>query len=415
MSLRPIFDADRGISGIVVEAVDVTDRRRSEEALRQSQKMEAVGQLTGGVAHDFNNILTIIRSATDLLRRPNIAEDKRDRYLNTITETIERASKLTNQLLAFARRQPLRPQIFQVGETVLGVVQLIRPLVGNNVKAKVEIDGDDHLAVADIAQFETAIINLAVNGRDAMNGVGELTIRIGKADHIPSLRGQPSRIGHFVTISISDMGIGIAQEKQQIIFEPFFTTKEVGKGTGLGLSQVFGFTKQSGGDIELISAPGAGATFVIYLPEAADGQTQSDQDGILPLLQTDSRRYHILLVEDNTEIGQISSELLGEIGYRVTLAARANEALTLLANGPDRFDVVLSDVIMPGMSGIDLAKILKGSHPNLPIVLASGYSHVLAENAHQGFPLLQKPYAACSLAAALAKAITATRDRPERS
>jgi PAS domain S-box-containing protein len=415
MSLRPIFDADRGISGIVVEAVDVTDRRRSEEALRQSQKMEAVGQLTGGVAHDFNNILTIIRSATDLLRRPNIAEDKRNRYLNTITETIERASKLTNQLLAFARRQPLRPQIFQVGETVLGVVQLIRPLVGNNVKAKVEIDGDDHLAVADIAQFETAIINLAVNGRDAMNGVGELTIRIGKADHIPSLRGQPSRIGHFVTISISDMGIGIAQEKQQIIFEPFFTTKEVGKGTGLGLSQVFGFTKQSGGDIELISAPGAGATFVIYLPEAADGQTQSDQDGILPLLQTDSRRYHILLVEDNTEIGQISSELLGEIGYRVTLAARANEALTLLANGPDRFDVVLSDVIMPGMSGIDLAKILKGSHPNLPVVLASGYSHVLAENAHQGFPLLQKPYAASSLAAALDKAITATRERPERS
>jgi PAS domain S-box-containing protein len=410
ISLRPIFDPNGAISGVVVEAVDVTDRRRSEEALRQSQKMEAVGQLTGGVAHDFNNILTIIRSATDLLRRPSIAKERRDRYINTITDTIERASKLTSQLLAFARRQPLKPQVFQVGETVLGTVELIRPLVGNCIKTKVEIGGDDHLAIADIAQFETAIINLAVNGRDAMNGVGELTIRIGKVDHIPSLRGQPSRIGRFITISVSDTGIGIGQDKQQIIFEPFFTTKEVGKGTGLGLSQVFGFTKQSDGDIELISAPGAGATFIIYLPEAADGQAEPDRDRVLSLLQTDGRRYHILLVEDNAEIGQISSELLSEIGYRVTLATTASEALILLTNQPDGFDAVLSDVVMPGMSGIDLAKSLKGSHPSLPVVLASGYSHVLAENAHHGFSLLQKPYAAISLSTALKKAIAEKRE-----
>lgn len=413
MSLRPISDPNEAISGVVVEAVDVTDRRRSEEALRQSQKMEAVGQLTGGVAHDFNNILTIIRSAADLLRRPGIPEDRRDRYINTITETIERASKLTNQLLAFARRQPLKPQVFQVGEAVLNTVELIRPLVGNCIRTEVEIDGDDHLAIADIAQFETAIINLAVNGRDAMDGVGELMIRIGKAGHIPALRGQPPRVGRFVTISISDTGIGIPWDKQQIIFEPFFTTKEVGKGTGLGLSQVFGFTKQSGGDIDLTSAPGAGATFTIYLPQAADKQTGPDRDRILSLLQTDNQQYHILLVEDNAEIGQISSELLSEIGYSVTLATTADDALTRITNEPDGFDAVLSDVVMPGMSGIELARRLKSSHPNLPVVLASGYSHVLAENAHHGFSLLQKPYAAISLSTALKKAIAEKKKIPE--
>jgi PAS domain S-box-containing protein len=405
MSLRPISGPNEAISGVVVEAVDVTDRRRSEEALRQSQKMEAVGQLTGGVAHDFNNILTIIRSASDLLRRPGIAEDRRDRYINTIAETIERASKLTSQLLAFARRQPLKPQVFPVGETVLSTVDLIRPLVGTCIKTKVEIDGDDHFAIADIAQFETAIINLAVNGRDAMKGVGDLTIRIGNADQIPSLRGQPPRAGRYITISVSDGGIGIPQDKQQIIFEPFFTTKDVGKGTGLGLSQVLGFTMQSGGDIELISAPGVGATFILYLPEAATSRTAHEQDRTLSLRKTDGRPYRILLVEDNAAIGQISSELLSEIGYRVTLVTTANEAMILLTDEPDGFDAVLSDVVMPGMSGIDLAKSLKGSHPNLPVVLASGYSHVLAENADHSFSLLQKPYAASSLSTALRKAI----------
>ncbi|MBN9003490.1 MAG: hybrid sensor histidine kinase/response regulator, partial [Rhizobiales bacterium] len=187
-------------------------------------------------------------------------------------------------------------------------------------------------------------------GRDAMDGNGELTIHVGKADHIPSLRGQSSRAGRFVTISVTDTGIGIPPDKQQIIFEPFFTTKEVGKGTGLGLSQVFGFTKQSGGDIKLTSAAGAGATFTIYLPEAAEKQPASDRDQILSYRQTDGRQYHILLVEDNAEIGEISSELLSEIGYRVTLATTANEALTLITNRPDGFDAVLSDVVMPGMS-----------------------------------------------------------------
>jgi len=409
MSLRPISDPSGAISGVVVEAVDVTDRRRSEEALRHSQKMEAVGQLTGGVAHDFNNILTIIRSATELLRRPNIPDDRRDRYINTIAETIERASKLTSQLLAFARRQPLQPQVFQVGETVLGIVQLIRPLVGNCVTANVEIDGDDYLAIADIAQFETAIINLAVNGRDAMDGAGELTFRIGKADHIPALRGQPPRAGRFVTISVSDTGIGIPRDKQQIVFEPFFTTKEIGKGTGLGLSQVFGFTKQSGGDIELISGSDAGATFIIYLPEATAQQNDPDRDRMPSVQRVEDEQYHVLLVEDNAEIGQISSELLNEIGYRVTLATTANEALVLLTKKPDDFDAVLSDVVMPGMSGIDLAKRLKVSHPKLPVVLASGYSHVLAENAHHGFLLLQKPYAATSLSAAINKSIAESK------
>jgi PAS domain S-box-containing protein len=408
-AMRPLRDRHGAIIGAVPEAVDITERRQGEEALRQSQKMEAVGQLTGGVAHDFNNLLTIIRSATDFLRRRELPEERRRRYIDAISETVERASKLTGQLLAFARRQPLKPQVFNVGTQVEAVAQLIRPLVGGRIRIDVEISDTDCFAFADIAQFETALINLAVNGRDAMDGEGRLTIRISKVDRIAPRRAQPARSGDFIAIAMTDTGSGVAPDLLETIFEPFFTTKEVGKGTGLGLSQAFGFAKQSGGEIEVTSPPGQGATFTIYLPQAAAPHEaiEAASPGSEPA--TRGRGYRVLVVEDNDDVGQFSTELLEDLGYTVRRVAGADAALALLAEDEFSADLVFSDVIMPGMNGVELAGIVRERYPGLPVVLTSGYSNVLAENAHRGFELIQKPYSVELLSRILRKAISNAR------
>jgi len=405
-TMRPVFDQNGKVAGVVPEAVDVTERRQAEEVLRQSQKMEAVGQLTGGVAHDFNNLLTIIRSATDFLRRRELPEERRRRYVDAISETVERASKLTAQLLAFARRQPLKPQVFDVGAQVESVAQLIRPVVGGRIEIAVEIEASGCFTIADIAQFETALINLAINARDAMKEEGRLTISVMRADRLPSLRGQPARSGEFIAILVDDTGTGIAPEYLDAIFEPFFTTKEVGKGTGLGLSQAFGFARQSGGDIAVKSAPGQGATFTIYLPQAAPPAAAGEASvrGIEPAAS--GRGYRVLVVEDNDEVGQFSTELLEDLGYAVKRVANADAALAILAKDEFATDLVFSDVIMPGMNGVELAGIIRERFPGLPVVLTSGYSEVLAENAHHGFELIQKPYSVESLSRILRKAIS---------
>ena len=403
--MRPLRDQHGTVIGAVPEAVDITERRRGEEALRQSQKMEAVGQLTGGVAHDFNNLLTIIRSATDFLRRRDLPEERRRRYIDAISETVERASKLTAQLLAFARRQPLKPQVFNVGAQVDSVAQLIRPLVGGRIRIEVGIDDPDCFAIADIAQFETALINLAVNGRDAMDGEGTLTIGVRKVQTIPALRAQSARSGDFVAISLADTGTGIAPDHLEAIFEPFFTTKEVGKGTGLGLSQAFGFAKQSDGDIEVTSSPGQGATFTIYLPQAARPADTAEAAAIGSEPSTIGRGYRVLVVEDNDDVGQFSTELLEDLGYAVRRVVNADSALAILARDEFSADLVFSDVIMPGMNGVELAGVIRERYPGLPVVLTSGYSNVLAENADRGFELIQKPYSVESLSRILRKAI----------
>ncbi|WP_454627303.1 PAS domain S-box protein [Bradyrhizobium cenepequi] len=404
-AMRPLRDQHGTVIGAVPEAVDITERRQGEEVLRQAQKMEAVGQLTGGMAHDFNNLLTIIRSATDFLRRRDLPDDRRHRYIDAISETVERASKLTAQLLAFARRQPLKPQVFNVGAQVDSVTQLIRPLVGARIQIDVEIDDPDCFAIADIAQFETALINLAVNGRDAMDGEGRLAIAVRKVQSIPALRAQPARRGNFVAITMADTGTGIAPDHLQSIFEPFFTTKEVGKGTGLGLSQAFGFAKQSDGDIEVVSTLGRGATFTIYLPQAARPANAASAAAIASEPATTGRGYRVLVVEDNDEVGQFSTELLEDLGYSVKRVANANAALALLSEDEFSADLVFSDVIMPGMNGVELASVIRDRYPGLPVVLTSGYSNVLAENAHRGFELIQKPYSVESLSRILRKAI----------
>jgi len=408
-AMRPLRDQHDAVIGAVPEAIDITERRQGEEALRQSQKMEAVGQLTGGVAHDFNNLLTIIRSATDFLRRRELPDERRRRYIDAISDTVERASKLTAQLLAFARRQPLKPQVFDVGAQVEAVVQLVRPLVGPRIRIEVDISAPDCFAIADIAQFETALLNLAVNGRDAMDGEGRLAISVRKVRTIPALRAQTARSGDFVAIAMTDTGAGITSEHIEAIFEPFFTTKEVGKGTGLGLSQAFGFAKQSGGDIAVTSQPGQGATFTIYLPQAAMPAKAAEiaAAGHEPAIR--GRGYRVLVVEDNEDVGQFSTELLEDLGYMVRRADNADAALAILAEDEFAADLVFSDVIMPGMNGVELAGLIRERYPGLPVVLTSGYSNVLAENAHRGFELIQKPYSVESLSRILRKAISDAR------
>jgi PAS domain S-box-containing protein len=408
-AMRPLRDQHGDIIGAVPEAVDVTDRRHSEEALRQSQKMEAIGQLTGGVAHDFNNLLTIIRSATDFLRRRELPEERRRRYIDAISETVERASKLTGQLLAFARRQPLKPQTFNVATQVEAITQLIRPLVGGRIRIDVEINDPDCHAAADIAQFETALMNLAVNSRDAMNGEGHIAIRVARVGGIPPLREQPGRAGEFVAISMQDTGIGIAADNLDKIFEPFYTTKEIGKGTGLGLSQAFGFARQSGGDVGVASTLGHGATFTFYLPRVASLAAAPEASANAEPAAR-GRGYSVLVVEDDDEVGRFSTELLVDLGYRVMRVADAASALALLATDEFSADLVFSDVIMPGMNGVELANIVRERYPGLPVILTSGYSEVLAENAHVGFELIQKPYSVESLSRVLRKAIV----RPDR-
>jgi PAS domain S-box-containing protein len=408
-TMRPVFDQHGAVSGVLPEAVDITERRQAEEALRQSQKMDAVGQLTGGVAHDFNNLLTIIRSATDFLRRRELSEDRRRRYIDAISDTVDRASKLTGQLLAFARRQPLTPQVFDVGSQIETIAQLIRPLMGGRIQINVELGDIRCFATADVAQFETALVNLAVNARDAMAGEGSLAISVNAVDAIPALRGHASRDGQFVAVTVTDTGSGIAADKLDAIFEPFFTTKDVGKGTGLGLSQALGFAKQSGGDIKVTSTPAKGSTFTIYLPQAESPAAGAEAAAVGAEASMSGRGHCVLVVEDNEDVGRFSTELLQDLGYAIKWAVNAREALATLAEDEFAFDLVFSDVIMPGMNGVELATVIRERYPGLPVVLTSGYSSVLADHAHRGFELIQKPYSVEALSRTLRKAISERR------
>ena len=389
---------------------EVAERTKAEEALRQAQKMEAVGQLTGGVAHDFNNLLTIIKSSTELLRRPELAEERRRRYVDAISDTVDRASKLTSQLLAFARRQALKPEVFDATSRIQAITDMLRTIVGARIPIETEIACETCFVEADVSQFETALVNLAVNARDAMDGEGRLTVRVEEIPEMPAIRGHAGALGCFVAVSLTDTGTGIPPDKLGQIFEPFFTTKEVGKGTGLGLSQVIGFAKQSGGDVSVRSKVGHGTTFTLYLPQtdaevATDGPTAPNASE--PTEHGRGRR--VLVVEDNVEVGQFSTQILQDLGYETTWASNADEALKLLGE-VDGFDVVFSDVMMPGMSGVELGQQIRRRYPGLPVVLTSGYSHVLAEEGRHGFELLQKPYAAENLSRVLRGAMRGRRD-----
>ena len=376
----------------------------AQEQLRQAQKMEAVGQLTGGVAHDFNNLLTVIRGSVELLAREDITPERRKRYVAAIGETAERASRLTGQLLAFARRQSLKPEIFDVGESLNRLAEMVQTLAGSRLDLELNVPADACTILADRSQFDTSIVNMAINARDAMAGEGVLTIGVGLVSGIPAIRGHAPVVGDFVAVTVTDTGAGIPAGDLYRIFEPFYTTKGVGAGTGLGLSQVIGFAKQSGGDIRVDSDVGAGATFTLYLPRAIDAADRPDSDG-QPRGATQGDGLRVLVVEDNEQVGQFATDALQQLGYDSVLAPDGASALAELEADSARFHVVFSDVVMPGMSGMDLATRIRERHPGLPVVLTSGYSHVLAQNGTHGFELLHKPYSIEQLSRILRKSV----------
>ena len=372
--------------------IEMAERARTEEALRQSQKLEAIGQLTGGVAHDFNNLLTIIRSSVDLLRRREVTEEKRRRYIDAISDTADRAAKLTGQLLAYARKQPLRPEAFDIAARVRDTADMLRTTVGSRVQIRTEIECSACFVEADANQFETALLNMAVNARDAMQGEGTLTITVDdQAVASVGDGGDAQAPGDFVAVTVADTGQGIPADRLERIFEPFYTTKGIGKGTGLGLSQVYGFAKQSGGEIRVASEVDRGTAFTLFLPQV-EARAVGD-----PTIQTEAAsgpvHGRILLVEDNDQVGDVAAQLLEELGYTITRADDAASALALVRSDPAGFDLVFSDVVMPGeMSGVDLANVLKASYPTLPVVLTTGYSETLADGGVEGVALLRKPY-----------------------
>jgi PAS domain S-box-containing protein len=397
--IDPILDDDGTLLGFAKITRDMSERRRAQqeleaarEELAQAQKMEAVGRLTGGVAHDFNNLLTVIRSSADLLRRPGLSAEKRERYLDAIIDTSDRAAQLTSQLLAFARRQPLQSEAFNVAERLGRLKQILTTTLGSPVKLEFDVPQDAGAIFADPNQFDTAILNMAINARDAMPDGGHLRISVEKATGAGRQDG-------FVAVSIGDSGCGMDADTVSRIFEPFFTTKEAGKGTGLGLSQVYGFAKQSGGEIAVESRPGEGTTFTLHLPRADGRAPAAAPDGEAPPEALPPRR--ILLVEDNQTVGEFAKALLAELGQQVSWAGDAASAIAMIEGAPEGFDLVFSDVVMPGTNGVDLAQMIRARWPELPVVLTSGYSHVLAEQGSHGFELLRKPYSIDGLAGIL--------------
>jgi PAS domain S-box-containing protein len=398
-----IIDAIRDEAGELIGFAkitrDMTEKReaqlrleQSREQLFRSQKMEALGQLTGGLAHDFNNLLTAILGACELALRNAHDPEKLRRMLDGVRNSAQRGATLTKQLLAFARAQPLELKQIDLREFFAEVTTLIRPSLRSNIEVIVELSDQLWPVDADAGALELAILNLAFNARDAMPEGGSLKI----SAHNEVLTGSPDGLrGEHVAMRVADTGTGMSPEVVERVFEPFFTTKSFGEGTGLGLSQVFGFVKQIGGAMTVESEVGKGALFTMYLPASggtATEQTRTDSGGAL-------RR--VLVVEDDTVVAELAAGMLGELGFNATVAHSAKEALERLAGG-EKPKLIFSDIVMPGgISGVELARKVRDRFPELPILLTTGYSE--QAGAAHGFPILQKPYELGSLAEALSK------------
>jgi len=379
---------------------DITERRQAQEALAQArealfqaQKMEAVGQLTGGVAHDFNNLLTVIVNSLDLLTRNT--HDARDmRLIESAQRAAERGAKLTQQLLAFSRRQPLQPALHNPNILIGGFEAILRRGCGELVRLKLALAQGVRSISVDAPQFEAALLNLIVNARDAMPDGGSLTITtgnvtVGETGHVPA----GLKPGPYVSITVEDTGSGIAPEVLDRVFEPFFTTKEVGKGTGLGLSQVYGFVTQSGGHIKVDSTLGEGTKITMLLPAQGNGdEAEEDEDGTERPAQESAGT--VLIVEDEPAVLEVASDIFDSLGYDVLTATDSQKAIAVLESDA-AIDVMFSDVIMPnGMNGVELSRKAREMRPSLKVLLASGYpmSALPSEGLGAGVSFISKPY-----------------------
>jgi PAS domain S-box-containing protein len=396
--IDPIRDDNGKLIGFAKVTRDITEKKRAQEeleaareALAQAQKLQALGELTGGIAHDFNNLMTVISGASDFLRKNrDLPEAKKIRYLDSIVETAARATELTNHLLAFGRRQAIQPRVLDLSARLDAFVEMIGRTFGSRIRIELDLQASDARAEVDPTQLETALLNAAVNARDAMPDGG--TLKLSTFDC--KLDGRSA-----VCIGIEDSGEGIAPEVMGRVFEPFFTTKEVGKGTGLGLSQILGFAEQAGGRADIESHVGKGTTLRITLPRTTKSVSEEGRDeGIAEV----PAGLKVLLVEDNLQVRDFAAELLEDLRCEVVTANDAAEALVALRNHD--FDLVFSDVIMPGMSGLELAQRLAELRPELPVLLATGFSENLASAGPGVFNVVAKPYDVASLARGIAAA-----------
>jgi signal transduction histidine kinase/ActR/RegA family two-component response regulator len=382
---------------------EIQERVRVQDSLRETQKLEAIGRVAGGVAHDFNNLLTVIQGSAELLAE----HDKGGtiaRTLSAIMRASERGERLTRQLLAFSRHQALRPERIDLPARAENISELLTRSLRGDIRVALTFSADLWAVVCDAGELELALLNICVNARDAMPAGGLVRI---EADNVvlPSpLHPKVDLVGEFVSIAVSDTGAGIPAGVLERVFEPFFTTKDIGKGTGLGLNQVRGFAEQAGGAAAIASQVGVGTIVTLYLPQARGAAAAADATAAKPMIRGTGT---VLLVEDDDEVAETATKLLTMIGYKASRAQDARTALALLLGG-QTFDLVFSDIIMPGgMSGLDLARRIRRHFPDMPILLASGYSHAAAEVAREGLAIIAKPYRAEGLSDAIRRAIAA--------
>ena len=409
---------DGAISGLIIHFIDATEQRNLEVQFAQSQKMQAMGQLAGGVAHDFNNLLTAMIGFCDLLLQRHGPGDPSFADIMQIKQNANRAASLVRQLLAFSRRQALQPRLLNVTDALAELSNLLRRLLGETIELKMIHGRNLGMIRVDPGQFDQVIINLAVNARDAMPGGGTLTIRTSTSQVMEAIKRGPELMppGEYVCVEVADTGTGISREHVARIFEPFFSTKEVGAGTGLGLSTVYGIVRQTDGFVFVESEPGQGATFTIYLP-----RFEADQER-LPLPRSQSADLTaeinapqeiveqdltgsatVLLVEDETAVRTFGTRALRNKGYQVIECGSGEQAVEVLHSN-NSIDVLVSDVVMPGMDGVTLARLVHLERPEIKIILISGYSEDVARdgiNPEEGFHFLQKPFSLRQLATAV--------------
>jgi two-component system, cell cycle sensor histidine kinase and response regulator CckA len=401
ISVSPLRNAAGDIVGASAIARDITALKRAEGQLRESQKMEAIGRLAGGVAHDFNNVLGIINACAEFLRDRIDPAAEPSLYVENIKKAIERGRLLTKQLLAFSRTSAVQPRVLDLNERLRDISKLLRPLLGEDVEILIIPRTPSAIVEADPGQLDQIVVNLAVNARDAMPRGGKFILETGVVKFDNTFAEQQHAIapGEYVMLAVSDTGSGMNEATVSRIFEPFFTTKEAGKGTGLGLATVYGIVKQSAGHILVYSEPGHGTTFKIYLPSAEHKigvGSKVEAETVSPKRQGTT----ILLVEDDEIMRSLTGKLLKEHGYTVVEADDGRSALEWAESHPDQFDLLLTDVAMRRMSGPELADRLSASHPALKVVYMSGYTGELMANREvlkPGVTLLEKPFSRTAL------------------
>jgi PAS domain S-box-containing protein len=401
ISVSPLRDAGGEIVGASAIARDITAQKRAEAQVRQSQKMEAIGRLAGGVAHDFNNVLAIINACREFLRDRIEPAAEMSQYVDNIRKATERGALLTKQLLAFSRTSAVQPRILDLNERLRDISKLLRPLMGDDVEILVASKSPSAVVEADPGQLDQIVINLAVNARDAMPRGGKFILETGAVRFDKGFADQHQTMpaGKYVVLAASDTGTGMDERTVSRIFEPFFTTKEIGKGTGLGLATVYGIVKQSAGHILVYSEPGHGTTFKIYLP-SADHKVGTGPKPEAEAVSPKREGTTILLVEDDEIMRSLTRQLLQEHGYTVVEANDGKSALEWVQSHPEPIDLLLTDVVMRRMSGPELVERLSASNPTLKVVYMSGYTgELIAEREvlKRGVTLLEKPFTRTAL------------------